>query len=102
SGDSLEHTLFSTSLNFDLAVYECFVPITAGCTVRIVPSVLELAHTFDVTLINTVPSAMKSLMEMDGVPQTVRTVNLAGEPLKRALVEHIFATTEVSAVCNLY
>jgi amino acid adenylation domain-containing protein len=103
SGDSLEHTLFSTSLNFDLAVYEWLVPITAGCTVRIVPSVLELAQTkLDVTLINTVPSAMKSLMEMDGVPQTVRTVNLAGEPLKRALVERIFATTEVSTVCNLY
>jgi amino acid adenylation domain-containing protein len=103
SGDSLEHTLFSTSLNFDLAVYESLVPMSAGCTVRIVSSVLELAQTrLDVTLINTVPSAMKSLLEMDGVPPTVRTVNLAGEPLKRALVEHIFARTEVSEVCNLY
>ena len=32
----------------------------------------------------------------------VRVINLAGEPLKRALVERIFATTEVSTVCNLY
>src|SRR5262249_44287755 len=28
----LERVLFSTSLNFDLAVYECFVPLTAGAT----------------------------------------------------------------------
>ena len=28
----LEQTLFSTSLNFDLAVYECFVPLASGAT----------------------------------------------------------------------
>jgi acyl-coenzyme A synthetase/AMP-(fatty) acid ligase/aryl carrier-like protein len=32
----------------------------------------------------------------------VRTVNLAGEPLKRALVERLFAQTQVETVCNLY
>ena len=35
AGESLEkeafaHTLASTSLNFDLAVYECFVPLSVG------------------------------------------------------------------------
>ncbi|PYP88164.1 MAG: non-ribosomal peptide synthetase, partial [Candidatus Angelobacter sp. Gp1-AA117] len=103
SGDALESTLFSTSLNFDLAVYECFVPITVGAKVCIVPNALDLARRqVDVTLINTVPSAMKALLEVDGVPKTVRVINLAGEPLKRTLVERIFATTEASAVCNLY
>jgi amino acid adenylation domain-containing protein len=103
SGDVLESTLFSTSLNFDLAVYECFVPITVGARVCIVPNALDLARRqVDVTLINTVPSAMKALLEVDGVPKTVRVINLAGEPLKRTLVERIFATTEVSTVCNLY
>jgi len=103
SGDVLENTLFSTSLNFDLAVYECFVPLTVGARVWIVPNALDLARRqADVTLINTVPSAMKALLEVDGVPKTVRVINLAGEPLKRALVERIFATTEASTVCNLY
>ena len=103
SGDVLESTLFSTSLNFDLAVYECFVPITVGARVRIVPNALDLARRqVDVTLINTVPSAMEALLEVDGVPKTVRVINLAGEQLKRTLVERIFATTEASAVCNLY
>src|SRR5262249_60791820 len=84
SRDVLESTLFSTSLNFDLAVYECFVPITVGARVWIVPNALDLARRqVDVTLINTVPSAMKALLEVDGVPRTVRVINLAGEPLKR-------------------
>ena len=101
--DVLERTLFSTSLNFDLAVYECFVPMTVGATVKIVPNALELARqSVDVTLINTVPSAITALVEENKVPPTVRVVNLAGEPLKRALVERIFGNTEVEAVCNLY
>jgi thioesterase domain-containing protein/acyl carrier protein len=45
---------------------------------------------------------MNSLLGSNGVPQTVRTINLAGEPLKRGLVERIFATTGVDTVCNLY
>src|SRR5438270_2725443 len=103
TSSALERTLFSTSLNFDLAVFECFVPLACGAMVRIVPNALELARTqVDVTLINTVPSAMSSLVEAGRVPQTVHTINMAGEPLQRALVEKIFATTQVSAVCNLY
>jgi amino acid adenylation domain-containing protein len=99
----LEQTLFSTSLNFDLAVYECFAPLTTGCAVRIVANALELANrTMDVTLINTVPSAMNALIEGNHVPTTVRAVNLAGEMLKRPLVEKIFATTAVEQICNLY
>jgi len=103
SRDVLERTLFSTSLNFDLAVYELFVPITVGGTVVIVRDALELVcRPVDITLINTVPSAISALVDAGAVPKTVHTVNLAGEPLKRALVERIFATTNVETVCNLY
>ena len=56
----------------------------------------------DVTLINTVPSVMKTLLEERAVPATVQAVNVAGEPLRRELVESIFAGTEVKQVCNLY
>src|SRR4029078_9614565 len=40
----LERTLFSTSLNFDLAVYECFVPLAAGATITIAKNALDLAR----------------------------------------------------------
>jgi len=103
ASSALERTLFSTSLNFDLAVFECFVPLACGAMVKIVPNALELARVqVDATLINTVPSAMSSLVEAGRVPQTAHTINLAGEPLKGALVDKIFATTQVSTVCNLY
>ena len=103
TSDILKGTLFSTSLNFDMAVYECFVPLTIGGRVTIALNVLDVvARPVEVTLISTVPSAMKTLMEMKGVPKEVRVVNLGGEPLKSSLVEGIFATTEVTTVCNLY
>ena len=101
--DVLERTLLSTSLNFDLAVFECFVPLSVGATVRLVLNALDLTRTqVNVTLINTVPSAIHAVVEANGVAQTVRTINLAGEPLKSALAERIFAATHVDTVCNLY
>src|SRR5262249_9204788 len=45
AGDVLGRTLFCTSLSFDLAVYECFVPITIGSTIRIVRDVLDIVGT---------------------------------------------------------
>src|SRR5439155_410843 len=56
----------------------------------------------DVTLINTVPSAMQALVDRGNIPRAIRRVNLAGEALKRELVERIFTTTAAAAVCNLY
>ncbi|HEX3155252.1 MAG TPA: amino acid adenylation domain-containing protein, partial [Candidatus Angelobacter sp.] len=103
SKDTLARTLFSTSLNFDLAVYECFVPLTSGGSIHVVSSALDLARGgMDVTLINTVPSVMKTLLDENALPRDAQAVNVAGEQLKRELVEKIFASTEVKQVCNLY
>ncbi|EGH75058.1 amino acid adenylation, partial [Pseudomonas syringae pv. aceris str. M302273] len=49
----------------------------------------------DIRLINTVPSALKALLETDGLPKSVHTVNVAGEALKRSLVEALFEQTGV-------
>jgi amino acid adenylation domain-containing protein/thioester reductase-like protein len=98
-----DETLHSTSLNFDLSVYECFVPLSSGGMLRVVPNALALlTEPGTVTLINTVPSAIKSILDSGGVPPTTRVVNLAGEALKQELVERIFASTTVERVCNLY
>ncbi|PBP94353.1 non-ribosomal peptide synthetase, partial [Pseudomonas congelans] len=102
-GSVLEKTLFSTSLNFDLAVYECFAPLTSGGSINVVKDVLELQHgEHDIGLINTVPSALKALLEVNGLPESVHTVNVAGEALKRSLVENLFENTGVQRLCNLY
>ncbi|WP_137983228.1 non-ribosomal peptide synthetase, partial [Pseudomonas viridiflava] len=102
-GSALEKTLFSTSLNFDLAVYECFAPLTSGGSIDVVTDVLALQQgEHDVTLINTVPSALKALLESGGLRESVHTVNVAGEALKRSLAESLFEQTHVKRLCNLY
>ncbi|MEO8381792.1 MAG: amino acid adenylation domain-containing protein, partial [Acidobacteriota bacterium] len=99
----LFNSLFSTSINFDLAVYELFVPLAAGSTLTLVRNALALtARREPVTLINTVPSAIKALLDVGGVPADTRLVNLAGEPLKRELVERLFDETAAESVANLY
>ncbi|MBX8523012.1 amino acid adenylation domain-containing protein, partial [Pseudomonas cichorii] len=99
----LAKTLFSTSLNFDLAVYECFAPLISGGSIEVVKNVLALQEgEHDVTLINTVPSALKALLESGGLGQGVHTVNVAGEALKGSLVESLFEQTSVQRLCNLY
>ncbi|WP_371265286.1 AMP-binding protein, partial [Pseudomonas sp. NFACC47-1] len=71
---TLSKTLFSTSLNFDLAVYECFAPLTCGGSIDVVTNVLELQQgEHDITLINTVPSALKALLESGGLGEGVET-----------------------------
>jgi len=100
--DVLENTLFCTSLNFDLSVYECFVPLAAGATVTLLRNALDCNPEMKATLINTVPSAMSALVEAEKVPNSLRVVNVAGEPLKKPLVEQIFATTNAEFVWNLY
>jgi amino acid adenylation domain-containing protein/non-ribosomal peptide synthase protein (TIGR01720 family) len=99
----LEHTLFATSLNFDLAVYELFVPLSVGATVHLVQDLLAVNASLDtLTLINTVPSAMNALINSQPLPDSVHNVNLAGEPLKPALAERIFANSQVQTIANLY
>ncbi|WXK34589.1 amino acid adenylation domain-containing protein (plasmid) [Mycetohabitans rhizoxinica] len=98
-----QHTLFSTSINFDLSVYECFVPLAQGSTVRLVDNALALTnHSEPISLINTVPSAMRSLLDHRADLSSATTINLAGEPLKAQLIQQIFEQTPVQRLCNLY
>ncbi|HEY0553301.1 MAG TPA: amino acid adenylation domain-containing protein, partial [Thermoanaerobaculia bacterium] len=100
----LDSVLAATSICFDLSVFELFVPLSCGGSVRLVENALALiGGGFEgLTLINTVPSAMTELVNADAVPVSVRTVNLAGEPLSRALVDRIHAPGRVGRVLNLY
>lgn len=100
----LSHTLFATSINFDLAVYELFVPLSSGATVHLAENLLALNDSLArITHINTVPSVMNALINGTGqIPDSVQSVNLAGEPLKQSLVETIFASSRAQAITNLY
>ena len=100
-----EGVLASTSICFDLSVFELFLPLCHGGTVMLAETALHLprlAAAGEVTLVNTVPSAIAELVRGEGLPPTVRTVVLAGEPLPRRLVDEIYACAGVERVCNCY
>src|SRR5947209_4009787 len=103
--EDLGGVLASSSICFALSVFELFVPLAWGGKVILAENVLylhELPAAEEVRLINTVPSAMAELLRMGRVPASVRTVNLAGEALPRALVQRIYEEKTVAQVVNLY
>jgi amino acid adenylation domain-containing protein len=108
--ETLGRVLASTSICFDLSVFEIFVPLSCGGCVVVAGSALDLlagdglaGTPFEnVTLVNTVPSAMAELVRAGRVPATARVVNLAGEPLKRALADAVYSAGTVERLYNLY
>ena len=105
SGGELAGVLASTSICFDLSVYEIFVTLANGGTVVLVGNALglvEIAKEQTVTLVNTVPSAMEELVRLGAIPATVQTINLAGEALSAKLVDAIYQSTAVKKVYDLY
>ncbi|MGH8772610.1 MAG: amino acid adenylation domain-containing protein, partial [Burkholderiales bacterium] len=97
--------LASTSICFDLSVFELFVPLSWGGKVILAENALQLPALpmgQEVTLVNTVPSAMAELVRSEGVPISVRVVNLAGEPLQNTLVQQIYRQETIQRVFNLY
>ncbi|MDT5268885.1 MAG: hypothetical protein QOH49_1071, partial [Acidobacteriota bacterium] len=103
--EELSGTLASTSVCFDLSVFEIFAPLGRGGTVILARDALHLptlAARESVTLINTVPSAMAELVRQGAVPASVRAVNLAGEVLKNSLAQAVYGQGGVRRVFNLY
>ncbi|MBO9998896.1 MAG: amino acid adenylation domain-containing protein [Cyanobacteria bacterium SID2] len=103
--EDLAGVLASTSICFDLSVFELFVPLSYGGKVILAQNALHLPtlpSAKDVTLINTVPSAIAELLRSHSIPASVRTVNLAGEPLPNPLVQQIYEQTQAQQVFNLY
>jgi amino acid adenylation domain-containing protein len=105
SREELGGVLASTSICFDLSVFEIFVPLSCGGKVILAEDALQLPTLkakAEVKLINTVPSAMAELVRLGGLPATLETVNLAGEPLRTSLVRQIYQQPGVKRVYDLY
>jgi amino acid adenylation domain-containing protein/FkbH-like protein len=103
--EELSGVLFCTSIGFDMSTFEMFITAAAGGKIILAENPLylpTLPAKDEVTLINTVPSAIAELVRMDGLPESVRTVALAGEALPDSLVEEIYRTGTVHKVYNLY
>lgn len=98
-------TLASTSLNFDLSVFELLAPLSCGGTVVITENALflpEVMKNHEISLVNTVPSAISELVKTNTLPPKIKTINLAGEPLPKSLADALYDKFGVEKVINLY
>ncbi|HET7463746.1 MAG TPA: amino acid adenylation domain-containing protein, partial [Longimicrobium sp.] len=95
--------LFSTSINFDVSIAEVFGTLAWGGKLVLVENALELAELEEeVVYASMVPSAAAELLESGGIPASVKTLNLGGEPLPNALAQGLYGLETVEKVGNLY
>ncbi|HEX2080196.1 MAG TPA: amino acid adenylation domain-containing protein, partial [Longimicrobium sp.] len=95
--------LFSTSINFDVSVAEVFGTLCWGGKLVLVENALELATVAEpVVYASMVPTATAELLRLGGIPASVRTLNLGGEPLPNELAQALYALGTVEKVGNLY
>jgi amino acid adenylation domain-containing protein/non-ribosomal peptide synthase protein (TIGR01720 family) len=101
----LSNVVASTSLNFDVSVFEIFGPLTFGGTIEVVRDVLALgddARPRNASLLSAVPSAFSQLIAGDDVPVTADHVVLAGEALTGEAVREIKNALPGAQIANIY
>jgi amino acid adenylation domain-containing protein len=103
--EGLRRVIATTSICFDLSIFEILVVLGRGGEVNLVRDVLEVEEMGgrgEGMVLNTVPSAAGELIRVGGIRGGIRTVNLAGEVLHRGLVEEVYKCKGVESVYNLY
>ncbi len=105
SDEEIDGMLFSTSVCFDLSVFEMFLPLCWGGFMVIAENALELPQWVGqdkLKLVNIVPSAIAELLKTNGMPESVRVVCLGGEGYRRGQVQQIYEQPTVQRVINVY
>ena len=106
SAGELAKVLVSTSLSFDVSVFEIFTPLICGGSIEVVKDLLALADraggAWDGTLISGVPSALSEVLSVHGARASARTVVLAGEALTGHAAAAIGAALPGAEVRNIY
>ncbi|MFC4464298.1 amino acid adenylation domain-containing protein [Streptomyces xiangluensis] len=104
--DGMAHVVASTSLNFDVSVFEMFGPLLCGGTVEVMRDVLELgdpAHAGrSVSLISGVPSAVAQLVGDGGPLVAAREVVLAGEAVSARDATAVVQAVGAERFANIY
>src|SRR5207244_1522744 len=101
--EELAGVFASTSICFDLSVFEIFAPLSWGGTIVLADNPMQLATLparERVTLVNTVPSAVPELLKT-AMPASLTVFNLAGEALPQKLVDQLY-DRGIKKVYDLY
>ncbi|MGH3604370.1 MAG: amino acid adenylation domain-containing protein, partial [Pseudonocardiaceae bacterium] len=96
----------STSLSFDVSVFEIFCPLVAGGTVEVVRDLLALGESrqggWVASLVSAVPSAFAQVIAHRTVAVTADTVVLAGEALSAQVLRDVHSATACHRIANIY
>ncbi|KAA0920607.1 non-ribosomal peptide synthetase, partial [Streptomyces apricus] len=101
----LAHVVASTSLNFDVSVFELLCPLLVGGAVEVVDDLTALVDTAEprrAGLISGVPSVVSRMLAEGGASVAADTVVLAGEALPAQTVHDLRQTVPGCAVANIY
>ena len=105
SDQELAGVLAATSVCFDLSIFEIFGTLAWGGKIILIDQALDLLSCEsrnEVTLLNTVPSVIAALLQVQALPESAMTINLAGEPLTSELVDLLYSIPQVKTVNDLY
>ncbi len=101
----LSGVLACTSICFDPSILELFVPLSFGGKVILAENALALptlAAAGEVHLMDTVPGAVRELLRSGGLPASLETINLGGEPVSDDLVRQLYALPHIKRVYDQY
>ncbi|QHI35457.1 Tyrocidine synthase 3 [Kordia antarctica] len=101
--DKIDIVYAATSHCFDLSIYEMFFSLSIGKKIRILKDILEATEALKKDtkiLINTVPSAMRNIIEHGCSLDNVSIINLAGEPFPVDIGNKLLKTK--AEIRNLY
>ncbi|MFE9896069.1 amino acid adenylation domain-containing protein [Streptomyces sp. NPDC005529] len=102
----LAHVLFSTSLNFDVSVFEMFGPLLTGGRIEVLRDPLALgdrnADDRSPVLVSGVPSALSRIVSQGDVRATAETVVFCGEALTAQAAAEVKDRLRAGRVYNVY
>ncbi|MGD0750680.1 MAG: amino acid adenylation domain-containing protein [Anaerolineales bacterium] len=105
SPQELSGVLASTSIGFDMSGFEIFGSLAWGGCLILVENLFQVMTyngEYPISLINTVPSAIAELLRAKGIPPSVRTIVLAGEPLPTQLVDKLSLLPGIQRIFDSY
>ncbi len=103
SSERFEIAYASTSMCFDLSVFEFFYPLSIGKPIRILENGLEIGKYLSQdkeVMINSVPVVVESLLREGADLSNITVMNMAGEPISSFVQRELDA--EKIAIRNLY
>ncbi|OZM72910.1 non-ribosomal peptide synthetase [Amycolatopsis antarctica] len=101
--DQLSSVLLSTSLNFDVSVFELFTPLTVGARLEIVDNLPALVERggWSGGLVSGVPSVFAQVLA-SGVDIDAKSVVLAGEGLPAQVFNQVRTAIPGAEIANIY